>query len=135
MAPGSSYTFQITANSGWAVDVITVNGVPYVNNGVDNPPPLSTWASVTLENITADSSLNVTFAISTDDDGVADKYKHVVTAVAGSGGSVDPEKQVVYDGSTAEISIIPDENMAVDTIVVQPETGESQEYVNNGQDD
>lgn len=50
-----------------------------------------------------------------------------VTATAGPGGSVSPEKQNVIQGEDAVIDITPDEQMAVDTITANDET-----YVNDG---
>lgn len=80
-----------------------------------------------IQNVNSNHSISVTFSESTDDSGVADKYKHKVTATAGSGGSVDPESQLILDGKDADIVITPDKGMAVDTISV----GDTQ-YINDG---
>lgn len=62
-----------------------------------------------------------------DDTGVPDKYKYVVSAVAQSGGSVAPESQFVLPDGTAEITATPDPGMAVDSIILPDVT-----YVNDG---
>ena len=127
MALGESFTFTVSPNSGYAVDTIVLDGSSYINTGSSNPPEGSTWTSITISNVSSSSSLSISFAVSSDDSGVPDKYKHTVIAIAGEGGSVDPESQLVVDGEDAEISIDPDDGMAVDTI-----TDGTNTYVNDG---
>lgn len=127
VALGSSVTFTITPDSGYAVDTLTINGSTYINNGTTDAPEGSTWTSVTISDVDSSTTFSVTFAECTDESGVPDKYKHTVTASAGEGGSVSPESQLVVDGSDATIDIIPDEGMAVDTIDVN-----GTQYVNDG---
>lgn len=134
VALGSSYTFTIVVNPGWAIDTITLDSVSYINNGVNDPPPSSTWTSILVQNIDNNTSLSISFAISISNDDVPDKYKNLVTASAGDGGSVHPDRQYVYDGESAVINITSDKDMAVDTISVESQSGSIEQYINNGLD-
>ena len=127
VALNDSITLTVTPDNGYAVDTINIDGQAFVNNGKSDPPSGSTWLSIVIADVTANHTITVTFAACTDDTGVPDKFKHTVTATAGPGGAVVPESQLVVDGRTAEIEIIPDEGMAVDTITA----GETV-YVNDG---
>ena len=127
MAPDDVLNVSIIPDAGYAVDSITIAGSVYVNNGVSDPPPQSSWLTITLSNVLSDTTISVSFAVCSDDTGVPDKYKHTVKAVAGSGGIVSPESQIVVEGSDAYIDIISDDNMAVDTISDGTTT-----YINNG---
>ena len=90
-------------------------------------PEGSTWEQFILENITSDQTITITFAEDANGSGVPDKYEtFTVTATAGEGGSVSPEKKIVAFGSDATFEISPDSGFAVDTIVVGDTT-----YVNN----
>lgn len=130
MALNDPFTFTVTPNSGYAVDTIMINGTQYVNNGSSEPPYASSWVTVTVDSVTEDLSISVSFSICTDDSGIPDKYKHTVTASAGPGGKVSPESQLVVDGSDATIDIDPDDGMTVDTITVNDED----KYINDGKD-
>lgn len=74
--------------------------------------------------------ISVSFATTSDNSGVADKYKHTVFANAGPGGRVFPEFQFVVDDSDATIDIDPDDGMAVDTITVN----NTDVYINDGKE-
>ena len=126
IAQGESFTCQINPSNGYAVDTITINSSSYVNNGTSEPPEDSSFRTIVLNDVQSDVHISITFAYCTDDTGVPDKYKLKVTATAGPGGKVSPEKQNVVSGEDAVIDIIPDENMAVDTITTNDE-----EYVND----
>ena len=97
-----------------------------MNNGTSEPPEDSSFRTIVLNDVQSDVNISITFAYCTDDTGIPDKYKFKVTATAGPGGKVSPEKQNVVSGEDAVIDIIPDENMAVDTITTNDE-----EYVND----
>lgn len=127
MALNEDYSLSILPDSNFAVDTITIDSTAYVNDGRGLPPENSSWTTVNILDVTANHTITVTFAACTDDTGIPDKFKHTVTASAGPGGAVVPESQLVVDGRTAEIEIIPDEGMAVDTITA----GETV-YVNDG---
>lgn len=126
---GDSITFTITPNPGMAVDTITIDSTSYMNNGKSQPPEDSSWSTVYIKEVTGDMKFSVTFSDDSDDDGIPDKYEHVVTASAGIGGTVSPITQYVVDGGDADISIAPDNGMAVDTI-----TTKDDEYVNDGKE-
>lgn len=130
MALNDPFTFTVTPNSGYAVDTITINGTQYVNNGSSEPPYASSWVTVTVDSVTENLSISVSFATCTDDTGIPDKYKYTVTANAGSGGKVSPESQLVVDGSDATIDINPDDGMAVDAITVN----DVDTYINDGKE-
>lgn len=127
MALNSPVTFTITPDEGYAVDTITIDGTAYVNNGISEPPYNSGWVTVTIDDVSENMTVSVTFDVCSDDSGIPDKYKHTVTAMAETGGSVSPKSQLVVDGEDATIDIQPDDGMAVDTISVN---GES--YINDG---
>lgn len=104
-----------------------IDGHQYINDGKSDPPENSSWLTVVLQNVESNHSIIISFSQSSDDTGVADKYKHTVTAKSGAGGSVNPASQLVVDGDDGVINIIPDEGMAVDTISTP-----NQDFINNG---
>ena len=113
-----------------AVDTISIDGVQYVNDGSSEPPENSSWVMLEFSSAPATMNISVSFSECTDDSGVPDKYKAIVTAsVSGTGGTVEPASQKVVKGQCAEIDIIPDEDMAVDTITAGDDV-----YINNGQE-
>ena len=128
IAQGQSFTCQINPSNGYAVDTITIGSSSSVNNGTSEPPEHSCFRTITITNVQSDVNISITFDYCTDDTGVPDKYKLQVNATAGPGGSVSPENQNVIHGEDAIINIVPDENMAVDTITANDET-----YVNDGE--
>ena len=90
-------------------------------------PAGSTWEQFILENVTSNQTVTITFAADTDGSGIPDKYETItVTAVAGDGGSVSPEKKIITRGEDVTLSITPNSGFAVDTIVTEDTT-----YVNN----
>ena len=90
-------------------------------------PGGSTWEQFILENVTSNQTVTITFAADTDGSGIPDKYETItVTAVAGDGGSVSPEKKIITRGEDVTLSITPNSGFAVDTIVTEDTT-----YVNN----
>lgn len=126
---GGTFTLNITPDSGYAVSTISIDGNQYINNGVSEPPANSTWLTVVLTNVDEPHTIVVTFDTTSDDSGVADKYKLTVNASAGTGGQVSPKTQKVVSGSDAAVDITPDAGMAVDTI-----TANDEEYVNDGKE-
>lgn len=113
-----------------AVDVITIDGTQYVHDGSSEPPENSSWVRLEFSSAPATMTISVTFSECTDDSGIPDKYKAVVTAsVSGTGGTVRPASQKVVKGASAKIDIEPNEDMAVDTITVGDDV-----YINDGQE-
>ena len=126
---GGTFTLNITPDSGYAVSTISIDGNQYINNGVSEPPANSTWLTVVLTDVNEPHTIVVTFDITSDGSGIADKYKLTVNASAGTGGQVSPKIQKVVSGSDAAIDITPDAGMAVDTI-----TANDVKYVNDGKE-
>lgn len=124
---GQDCPIQFSAISGYAIDTVTVGDTEYVNNGQTEAPNGSDWSGITLTNVQDNMSVSVTGAVTTDDTGVADKYKFTVTAtITGEGGQAVAQPQLVVYGHDATITITPNEGMAVDSIQHGEET-----YVNN----
>lgn len=130
MAQGKPFKVNISPVIGMAVDVIAIDGVQYVHDGSSEPPENSSWVQLEFSSAPATMTISVTFSECTDDSGIPDKYKAVVTAsVSGTGGTVKPASQKVVKGASAKIDIEPNEDMAVDTITVGDEV-----YINDGQE-
>lgn len=124
---GQDCPIQFSAISGYAIDTVTVDDTQYINNGQTEAPNGTDWTGITLSNVQNNMTVSVTGAVTTDDTGVADKYKFTVTAtITGEGGQAVAQPQLVVYGHDATINITPDEGMAVDSIQHGEET-----YVNN----
>lgn len=127
VALNDSFALTITPYIGYAVDTIKLDNISYVNNNQTVLPDNSTWEKFVIKDVTEDHKITVSFSISTGTDGIPDKYKYEVSAVAEEGGSASPETQLVAHGNDAIIDIDADANMAVDTITANGIT-----YVNDG---
>lgn len=125
---GQDCSIQFAANSGYAIDTVTIDDQSFVNNGQVDPPNGTAWNGITLKNIQQDHVISVTGATTTDDSGVADKYKLQVTPVivGDTGGQVSVDPILVVYGHDVTAIITPDAGMSVDTIETSVET-----YVNN----
>ena len=125
---GQDCPIQFSALSGYAIDTVTIDDQSFVNNGQNDAPNGTSWDSITLKNIQKDHVVSVTGASTTDDSGVADKYKLKVTPVivGDDGGEVTVDPVLVVYGHDVVATITPDENMSVDSIESGAET-----YVNN----
>ena len=124
---GQDCTIQFSALSGYAIDTVTIDDQSFVNNGQNDAPNGTSWDSITLKNIQKNHVVSVTGAATTDDSGVADKYKLKVTPViVGEGGTATADPVLVVYGHDVAVNITPDENMSVDSI----ESGE-ETYYNN----
>ena len=94
MALHESFTLTITPDVGYAVDTIRVDSTEYINNNQTILPDGSSWTTFMLLDVSAEHTIIVSFAADTDGSGIPDKYETItVTAVAGDGGSVSPEKK------------------------------------------
>ena len=129
VALGGTFTLNITPDNGYAVSTISIDGSQYINNGTSQPPANSTWLTVVLTDVNEPHTIVVTFDITSDGSGIADKYKLTVNASGGTGGQVTPKTQKVVSGSDAAVDITPDTGMAVDTI-----TTNAEEYVNDAKE-
>ena len=123
---GQDCPIQFSAISGYAIDTVTVGDTSYINNGQTDAPNGTDWTGFPLSNVQDDMTVSVTGAATTDDTGVADKYKFKVTTVVESGGTAVAVPQLVVYGHDVTINITPDEGQAVDSIQHGEET-----YVNN----
>lgn len=125
---GNSATVEFAPSAGYAVDTVTIDGESYINDGKTDAPNGIDWTSYTFDNVQDDHTITVTSAETTDDSGVADKYKLTVTPVivGATGGQVTLSPQLVVYGHDVDISITPDEGMSVDTIETITDT-----YIND----
>lgn len=125
---GQDCPIQFSALSGYAIDTVTIDDQSFVNNGQNDAPNGTSWDSITLKNIQKDHVVSVTGASTTDDSGVADKYKLKVTPVivGDDGGEVTVDPVLVVYGHDVVATITPDESMSVDSIESGAET-----YINN----
>lgn len=91
-------------------------------------PTGSTWTQIHIDSAQNGMVFEISFAESTDDTGVPDKYKYTVTVTIPTedGDAVAIPQLVVY-GASSTINITPDIGYAVDTITV----GDTQ-YINDG---
>ena len=90
---GSTATFGITPNVGYAISSVTGCG------GTLSGTTYTTGA------ITADCSVTATFIVT-----------HTVTATAGTGGTIDPSSISVNDGSTTSFSVTPDASYKINNV-------------------
>lgn len=124
---GQDCPIQFSALSGYAVDTVTIDDQSFVNNGQNDAPNGTSWDGITLKNIQKDHTVSVTGAATTDDSGVADKYKLKVTpVVVGEGGQATADPVLVVYGHDVIVDITPDEDMSVEQIETTSET-----YVND----
>ena len=125
---GQDCAIQFAANSGYAIDTVTIDDQSFVNNGQNDPPNGTSWDGITLKGVQKDHVISVTGAATTDSTGVADKYKFTVTPiiVGSTGGEVTLDPQLVVYGHDATATITPDAGMSVESIETKSET-----YVND----
>ena len=94
---GSTQTFNFTPSSGYRISNVNVDGVS-----------VGTGASYTFNNITSGHTITVTFI-----------RMYVITASAGSGGSISPSGSInVDEGSSQSFSITPNSGYQVDNVMV-----------------
>ena len=129
---GNSAVFNFSANSGYAIRTLTIDGTQYINDGRPKEPEVS-WSSYTFTNVNADHAISVTGGVTTgstpEDLTVPDEYKLSVTPVmvdAAEEGSVTLPPILVIYGHDATIAIEAVADKAVDTIVVGDTT-----YIND----
>ena len=95
---GTSQSFTITSESGFQVDVVTVNGV--------SQGAITTY---TFTNVTADQTINATFKPIT----------YTITASAGANGTISPSGSVlVNSGASQGFTITPASGFQVDVVTV-----------------
>ena len=128
---GEDVEFTITAEDGYALDTIQVNGkTEYTNNDITAPFD-GTW---TLENVQEAAEVVATFGEDENGNGVPDdkeepeEEQYTVTArVEGEGGSIDPTSKTVDAGEDVEFTIDAEGGYALDYITVNGDVA----YANN----
>ena len=125
---GQDCPIQFSALGGYGVDTVTIDSNSYMNNGQTAGANAADGSGITLSNVQSDHTVSVTGSVTTDDTGVADKYKLKVTPVivGDDGGQVAVDPILVVYGHDVVANITPDENMSVDSIESGAET-----YINN----
>lgn len=114
---GANIMFTITAQSGYALDYITVDGtVVYANNDPTNPFKGS-W---TLKNVQANSEVVAYFGEDQNGDGVPDAPAYLtVTARAGENGSISPSGTLlVKRGESQSFSITASSDYHISDVAV-----------------
>ncbi|MCB2181088.1 MAG: right-handed parallel beta-helix repeat-containing protein [Desulfobulbaceae bacterium] len=113
---GGSQTFTFTADEGYYVYGVIVDGVLYTEPSVA--------AGYTLENVTSDHEIQVSFCA------LATPGKHTVHAGAGPGGSISPAGEILVDhGESLIFTITPDAGNFVSALLVDGENVEpAEEY-------
>ncbi len=97
---GASQSYTITPNSGYVIDILTVDDLNY------NNPNFSTY---TFSNVTADHTIQVTFRA----------VSYTITATAGSGGSISPAGPVsVNRNADQAFTITPNTGYVIEKILV-----------------
>jgi Tfp pilus tip-associated adhesin PilY1 len=97
VSDGESKQFDITANSGYAISDVSVDGV--------SQGAVSTY---TFDSVTADHTITASFV-----------RQYTITASAGTGGTISPSvAQVVNAGSSATYTITPNSGYAISDVVV-----------------
>jgi flagellin-like protein len=95
---GGSQTFTITPNTGYQVASVLVDGVPF--------GALSNYA---FNNVQADHTISASFSV----------IQYVITASAGSGGSISPSGSVsVNYGASQTFTITPNTGYQVSSVIV-----------------
>ena len=96
---GSEQTFTIAADAGYEIDSVTVDGV------VQDPVVLS----YTFDDVDADHTISATFK----------RITHIITATAGTGGSITPPGAVtVNEGDEQTFTIAANTNYSIASVTV-----------------
>ena len=105
---GESLTFTITADSGYEISDVLVDGAS-----------VGAVSTYTL-NVTSDHTIAASFRSTSSGGGTV---RHTITASAGDGGSIDPDGSVrVRRGSDQAFTITPDEGYKISDVLVDGES-------------
>lgn len=100
---GENQVFNFTANSGYAIDIVTVDGSVVTSD-----------TTYTFSNVTADHSISVTFKLVT--------ATYSITATTGFNGTISPAGAVsASSGSDVPFSFVPDSGYAVEKVLIDGE--------------
>lgn len=127
---GNDLTIGFEPVEGFAIDTVDVDGTDYVNNG-QTEAPYSSWDEVKFEAVEANHTVHITAAETSDDTGIADKYKFTVQGIIlGDPGGQQitlPPILVVYgQDATVDVTNYLPEGYTVESIEVGEDT-----YVND----
>ena len=101
---GSDFTFTVTPDACYTIGSVTVNGVAVV---------LDANNSYTIENVTTEQTVNVTFS----------QITYIITASAGNGGTITPSGDVnVNCGENKTFAIAASEGYQIADVVVDNES-------------
>lgn len=96
---GESFTFTVTPDNCYEIGNVTVNGVAVT---------LDANNSYTINNVTADQNINVTF----------NQLSYTITATAGNGGTINPGTTTVNCGENQIYTIVPTEGYMISDVTV-----------------
>lgn len=106
---GESLTFTITADSGYEISDVLVDGAS-----------VGAVSTYTFENVTSDHTIAASFRSTSSGGGTV---RHTITASAGDGGSIDPDGSVrVRRGSDQAFTITPNEGYKISDVLVDGES-------------
>lgn len=109
---GTDQTFTITANSGYHISDVLVDGAS-----------VGAVSSYTFENVTGDHTIAATFARDSGGGGVVTPTQYTITAEAGDGGSINPDGRVRVDrGDDQTFRITPDDGYEIADVLVDGES-------------
>lgn len=98
VAQGGSQTFTITANTGYTIAAVLVDG-----------SSIGAVSSYTFTNVTANHTISASFSVTT----------YTISASAGTGGSITPSGSVsVNHGSNRTFTITPDTGYGISSVLV-----------------
>ena len=98
---GADQTFIFTPDEGYRIEYVLVND--------ENDPVAAAFGTYTFENVTANHTIHVTFAVNT----------HFVMAIAERNGSITPPGEVIVQpGADQTFTFTPDLNYEVDELLV-----------------
>jgi len=101
---GASKSFTITANSGYEIDDVKVDGASQ-----------GAIATYTFSNVVADHTIEATFKVAP-----TPVVTHKITVVAGANGSISPAgpEVIVNDGASQTFTITPDTDYQIDNVKI-----------------
>ena len=109
---GTDQTFTITANSGYHISDVLVDGAS-----------VGAVSSYTFENVTGDHTIEATFRRTGGGGGGTGTTQYTITAEAGDGGSINPDGRVRVDrGDDQTFRITPDDGYEIADVLVDGES-------------
>ncbi len=132
---GKPASFTVAPFYGYKLTEFIVNGETVATNKLDGTKYSWDGSKFTFKNVTGDEALSATFEVDTSTQRPIPDYATITVngGGAGSGGSVsyNPGTAVIEalgSGETIDVSIIPDEGKAIDSIHIDYPDGTSRDY-------